>query len=188
MGTGPLYTVIDANLLAPTLTRTVIYGLAKADIIFPRLSHQIINEAIYALGKFNSIDPNAAKRLLYSWPEKSPGWIVQSVVRADIQLRDSMDVHVVETAIAGQAPLILTENLRDFPSKVLKPFGIRTSRLDPLMMYLAETRKDEVSDILLWTHNKLLEKISEPLDFPEKLRRSNLKKLADWWSWHSMGK
>ena len=182
MAGKPLHTTVDANLLAPRLTRTIIFGLAEKDIIFPRISLRILHEAMHALRRFEKLDPSGSVRSLHACFESAKGWLVDPSCFEHLTLPDPRDRHVLQTAITAGAPLILTENLRDFPNKVLEPLGIRKSALDPFMIYLTETWPDEIARILQNTHAGLTELAGQELDFCEALRRSNLRKLSVWWA------
>ncbi len=51
----------------------------------------------------------------------------------EVNLPDPNDRHVVAAAIAARASIILTWNLRHFPAKELKKFGLRRKTPDTLL-------------------------------------------------------
>ena len=80
--------------------------------------------------------------LLFCWPdilyplavmnEAVPDCIVTGFepLIAGIRLPDEKDRHVLAAAIAGHADAIVTFNLADFPSDILKEFGIEAQHPD----------------------------------------------------------
>ena len=59
--------------------------------------------------------------------------IIPSVV-----LPDEGDRHVLAAAIHGEAVMIFTFNLRDFPDNLLRPYGIEAVHPDDFIMRLAD--------------------------------------------------
>jgi len=55
-----------------------------------------------------------------------------------LQLPDPNDRHVLAAAIRGRANVIVTANLRHFPAKVLRQFGIVPQHPDEFILYLLE--------------------------------------------------
>ena len=54
------------------------------------------------------------------------------------------DAHVVATAVAAKAGLIVTHNIRDFDPAILKPFGgLRRIKPDPFCVELLADRQDQ---------------------------------------------
>ena len=51
-----------------------------------------------------------------------------------LALPDPGDAHVLAAAILGRADVIVTQNLKDFPSEVLSPFGIDAVSTDDFLL------------------------------------------------------
>lgn len=51
-----------------------------------------------------------------------------------IDLPDPNDRHVVAAAIRGRADVIITQNLKDFPSSHLEPLGLEAISLDEFLL------------------------------------------------------
>lgn len=65
---------------------------------------------------------------------------VQAVCRL---ARQRKDAHVVATAIAAEATVIVTDNLRDFAPDVLAAYKLRKGRPETFCLELVKTRRDE---------------------------------------------
>ena len=59
---------------------------------------------------------------------------VYSALEAGLELPDPDDRHVLAAAITTSAQVIVTENLKDFPSKALAPFDIDAISSDELFL------------------------------------------------------
>ena len=56
-----------------------------------------------------------------------------------LHLPDANDRHVLAAAIRGRADVIVTANVRDFPSKVLAPWGIAAQHPDEFIARLLDS-------------------------------------------------
>ncbi len=74
------------------------------------------------------MDLHAVEALVTGYEDLIPG----------LQLPDPNDRHVLAAAIRGQANVIVTLNLRDFPAEVLGPFGIEARHPDEFILQLLD--------------------------------------------------
>lgn len=65
-----------------------------------------------------------------------------------IELPDQDDRHIVAAAIRCNAEVIVTNNLRDFPTTALRQFSIEAQSPDRFVHHLLETAYDEVVSII----------------------------------------
>lgn len=123
--------VLDACVLFPTVQRQMLTGVAAAGLVQPFWSQRILEEWARACARLGAGPELLARgeivRLQLDWP----GAIMAPEPEGDrvLDLPDPDDRHVLGTAIRARAGLIITQNLRDFPTRALGPHGLRA--LDP---------------------------------------------------------
>ena len=123
--------VLDACVLVPPVLREVLLAVAGQGLFEPLWSAKLLQEWVSAAGKTGPaqrlIAGAEAARLALHWP----GALVTQgpFVAVAPAMPDQGDLHLLETAVTGGASLILTLNLRDFPTRALTPFGLQA--LDP---------------------------------------------------------
>ena len=131
----------DANVLYPAELRNLLMHLAVTGLFRAKWSADVHEEWISSLLKNRHdltrdklertrmlMDKHAIDALVTGYEELIPG----------LQLPDPDDRHVLAAAIRGQANVIVTMNLRDFPSDVLAPFGIEAQHPDEFILHLLD--------------------------------------------------
>ncbi|MBR9653551.1 PIN domain-containing protein [Thalassovita aquimarina] len=126
--------LIDASTLAGALRRNLILSLASEELFRVRWSDRILEETEAAIstiteGKADTSKQRAAMNRAF------PEAIVQYA--ADVEgylniegLPDPDDLHVIAAAVSARADVIVTENLKDFPTDVLRKFDIEVLSSD----------------------------------------------------------
>ena len=118
---------LDACVLYPTVMREVLTGAARAGLCAPVWSARILEEWRRAAVRRGE-DPAlvggeiAALRAAFPAAEVAPAPV-------EAWLPDPDDVHVLGAAVAGGCDVLVTANLKDFPTRVLAAHGI--VRRDP---------------------------------------------------------
>ena len=118
---------LDACVLYPTVMRAVLIGAARAGLCEPIWSPRILEEWRRAALRHGE-DPAlvggeiAAVRAAFPRAEVTCGTL-------DAVLPDPDDVHVLAAAVAGGCDVLVTANIRDFPTRVLAAHGV--VRRDP---------------------------------------------------------
>jgi len=124
---------LDACVLAGAVRRHLVLSLAEAGFFYPRWSEKVLYETGHAHarivdGKPGRDGPGEASRLVmaleHAWPEAMVSTDVAQAIKVTGKLPDPDDAHVMQGAAAGEARLILTENMKDFPRATLKPLGL----------------------------------------------------------------
>ena len=122
--------VLDACVLVPIAQADTLLYMADAGLYRPLWSTRILEETIRAL---ETIHPDmkeagAARRRAAVMNEAFDDACVEGweELLGAISLPDENDRHVVAAAIQGRADLIVTANLKDFPTEVLGRFNLET--------------------------------------------------------------
>jgi len=134
----PPRVMIDACVLYPNVLREIVLGVAATGAFVPLWSPRILAEWGHAAARLGAADALVAQgevtMLRTHWPgaevTPAPG------LERTLDLPDADDCHVLAAAITGQAGLILTQNLRDFPARALGPHGLRARSPDDFLMDL----------------------------------------------------
>ena len=123
--------VLDACVLYPTVLREILTGVAEAELFTPLWSARILEEWARAVARNLPDQAETARAEITLLRLRFPGAEL-SVTEADHQglwLPDEDDIHVLAAARAGQADVIVTANLNDFPLRILEAEGM--ARIDP---------------------------------------------------------
>ena len=129
----------DASVLYPSELRNLLMYLALTGLFRAKWSAAVHEEWIGALLRRRPdlsreklertrmlMDLHAADALVTGYEELIEG----------LRLPDPDDRHVLAAAIRGQADVIVTANLRDFPADVLGRFRIEPVHPDEFILYL----------------------------------------------------
>jgi predicted nucleic acid-binding protein len=141
--TGTPLVVLDACVLANFSLCDTLLRLAEPPRLFePKWSEEIIRETTRTL------------ELKLRWPSSltahleaelrahfSEAWISGYESLIPRMTNDEKDRHVAAAAIRGQAPIILTFNLRHFSTEHLGPWGIRA--LHPQLFLIELFRQEQ---------------------------------------------
>jgi predicted nucleic acid-binding protein len=119
--------VLDANVLYPPSLRDLLLTLAALDAFEPRWSEEILDEVTRnVLEHHPDIDPSRFTEhtigsMRRAFPEAVVAPPVELIERLD---NDPKDRHVAAAALTASAQSIITLNLVDFESKVLRDAGV----------------------------------------------------------------
>lgn len=136
---------LDACVLVPTALRGILMRTADAGAFEPVWSERIFEEWRRADLKLN---PNAnlgVEQALLKDKWRSATVYPDVGLEKSIALPDENDVHVLAAAVSGQAELLVTANLRDFPINAMSRFGIGLRHPDAFLLELLEDWFDAVS-------------------------------------------
>jgi len=142
-GSSRYTAILDANVLYPTLLRDTLLSLAVADLYHARWTATIHDEWTRHLAADR---PDIADKLQLAVERMNaaiPDCLVTNYegLTSCIELPDADDRHVVAAAIVGHADAIVTFNIKDFPAKVLEPYGIEVQHPDEFVMNQLKLQK-----------------------------------------------
>lgn len=173
--------VIDACVLYPTVLREIVLGTAKTGLITPLWSERLLDEWVRAAARHGGTVDEAMARgeiavLGVAFPQAKipadPGG------EARLWLPDSGDIHVLATAVTGQAEVIVTLNLRDFPARELAGQGVRAIHPDALLYALWRAHPDQVAAVVERVHATAEQLSGARMDKRALLKRVRLPRLA----------
>ncbi len=131
--------VLDACVLYSATLRDLFMRLAVGFVFQPKWTSEIQDEWMRNVIKnrpdITSIQLERTRKLM---EQSGNDWSVAGyeVLIPEIKLPDDKDRHVLAAAITGNIPTIVTFNLSDFPSAVLRPLGIRAIHPDEFLQEL----------------------------------------------------
>jgi len=123
--------LLDACVLFPTVMREMLLGVAAVGAFEPRWSARILEEWALAARKIGPTGEMQARGEIAMITAKFPTASVKPApgLEARLWLPDENDIHVLASAIAAHADVIVTANAKDFPRGILAEEGV--SRADP---------------------------------------------------------
>jgi predicted nucleic acid-binding protein len=135
--------VYDACVLHDSLVRDLLIRVATKRALNVRAhwSYQILDEMVRSiLERRPDLDPQRLARTTQMMCDALPDCLVtgyEALVES-IELPDPGDRHVLAAAIKAGAHVIVTYNLRHFPSAVLQPFNIEAQHPDEFLVSLLD--------------------------------------------------
>ncbi len=141
--------VYDACVLYPAPLRDLLMHLAMTDLFRAKWSDMIHDEWTSNLLKNRS--DLTARQLAHTRNMMNAHVPDASVTDFEelipsLKLPDPNDRHVLAAAIRGQADIIVTKNLKDFPAAALAPYGIEAQHPDEFVIHLLDLAPDVVCE------------------------------------------
>ncbi len=170
--------VLDANVLYPTILREILTDVAAAGLYQPLWSARIIGEWTRAAARLDGDQADIAGAEAALIRARFPrAMVAESPGAEGLDLPDEGDRHVVATALAGGARLIVTQNLRDFPRPAMVAAGLRAVHPDAFLCDLWAHHPDPVNAAARAAHAKA-EALGAAQDFRAMMKRARLPRLV----------
>ena len=136
--------LVDACSLFSPLTRNLLLSLAEGEFFRLRWSAEILGEVERAIarsyakkGVGDGAERGArARSSMERAFEDAAVTFYEGLLTNLGEMPDASDAHVVAAALKARASVIVTENLKHFPERVLKPLGLEAKRADE---FIADT-------------------------------------------------
>lgn len=126
--------VLDTNVIMPIEIRDLLFWFAHDELYTPKWSEHIFDEWENVMLRNGVSQEEVRKRI--GWANAAfPDAMVHnyhSLIPA-LNLPDIQDRHVLAAAIKTNANLIVTNNLKDFPSEYLHSFGLGAKNADDFL-------------------------------------------------------
>src|SRR5882724_10859653 len=182
MAFEPSVAVFDACILYPFHLRNIVVQAAVDRLVEARWTDEIHDEWIRNLATGAPAIPmerlQMTRRLMNDALPMAMVSGYQEHIRA-ITLPDPNDRHIVAAGIVAGAALVLTWNLRHFPTKELKRFGLRRETPDGFLSGLYDKVPDLMIGSLANARRNLTKTQVSALDFIGILTNQKLVQLAN---------
>jgi predicted nucleic acid-binding protein len=173
--------VYDACVLYPAPLRDLLMELALTDSFRARWSEEIHQEWIRSVLKNRSdlnesqllrtkayMDANVRDALVTDFESLIPS----------LNLPDKDDCHVLAAAIRCSADVIVTFNLKDFPSDYLSTFDVEAQHPDEFILYLLDLYPVQVCSAAEKVRQRLKNPVMNPEKYLENLLRQSLPQMV----------
>ncbi len=172
----PPIAVLDACVLVGIVRRELLFAAAKSGYFRPRWTDRIeaewraTLERDPRLGDAAALDGELALARLAFAGVRVEDWEAHE---GPLALPDWNDRHVLAAAIAAEATLIVTDNLRDFPRRALAAHGVEARAADDFLRGWAEARPEDALAASAATAGS-----PAPDDIRARLKRARLPRFA----------
>lgn len=161
--------VYDANVLYPAPLRDLLIRLARTRLFHGRWTDAILDEVFRSLlGNRPDLDPAALERTRALICESVPDCLVggwEPLVEG-LMLPDPDDRHVLAAAIRAGAQVIVTTNVKDFPSATLETFNVEAQHPDVFVVGLIDLDPGAVVTVI---HQQQKDLVRNPMSVPHLL-------------------
>jgi len=151
LGARLMHAFLDACVLYPPLVRGLLIGAAEAGFFTPLWSARVLAEWRISIARKKGLqDEDAAVAAQAALAARFPSAEIttDAEVEAMIHLPDPADAHVLAGAVAGEADVIITFNLRDFPRRVLAGHGVGARHPDGLLWEFWSSAPERMEPVL----------------------------------------
>jgi len=126
--------VLDTNIILPIEIRDLLFWFAHDDLYIPKWSKHIFDEWEDVMRRKDVSETEIKKRI--GWANRAfPDAMVENYefLIDSLTHPDEKDRHVLAAAIKANANIIVTNNLKDFPKKYLRTFGVSAKSADDFL-------------------------------------------------------
>lgn len=127
--------LLDTCALVPGPVRQILLDSAEADLYIPLWSNKIFEEWQFVASKTSEQASEATKIEILLIRDKWSNSLVprDKALENTLFLPDVNDRHVLASAIVSQADMLVTNNLKDFPLRILSKHGLTRSSIDSFL-------------------------------------------------------
>ncbi len=172
--------LLDACVLYPTVMREILLGVARAGAYEPLWSARILGEWARAVARKLPDQAGIAKAeiaLLESrWPDASVS--PDPELEASLHLPDKADHHVLAAAITGNAAILVTLNIQDFPTRALAAHGILRRDPDGFLMDFWQDDPEKIARVCEEVRAKAERISGKPQPMRSLLKKARLPRLG----------
>jgi predicted nucleic acid-binding protein len=173
--------LVDASVLYSGILTDLIIETSRSGIYMARWSNDIHEEWISALlSRRPDLTRAALERRRNAMDEAVPDCLVtgyEPLVGA-VQLPDPDDNHVLAAAIAGHADVIVTRNLKHFPSEILASHQLEAQDPDTFLIHQRGLDEGRFLESVRAIRRRLMNPPKSPDEWLEGLEKAGLVVLA----------
>lgn len=172
--------ILDTCVLVPSVVREILISIALAGHITPLWSNRILKEwqGVFRKKKPELFQQTKIEIVLLKSRFANSCVDIKASLERSLFLPDLDDRHVLAAAIEGDADLIITNNIKDFPNAILSEFCLLAQKPENLIIEIHG--KDPL--LINQTIKNLYEKAkdhSHPVNSSKNfLKRAGLPRLA----------
>ncbi len=162
--------------------RDLVLRLAVADFYRAKWTNRIHDEWIWSLSsKRPDLDLGKLEKMRLVINASVEDCLVEGYesLAASLHLPDPDDCHVLAAAIKAQAQIIVTYNLKDFPSQVLDPLGIEVQHPDDFLLNQSDLQQGAFLSTIKRIRAALKKPPKTAEEYLDVLRRHALPKTAE---------
>ena len=141
--------VLDTCVIYPTVMREMLLGASKLGHFTPVWSARILEEWARAARKIGP-DGEAQARAEIALTRSNWSNAIQPPapgLEQRLWLPDTADIHVLATAVASSADVIVTVNAKDFPKNILAEEGVERRDPDAFLLGFFLEDADGITEI-----------------------------------------
>lgn len=135
--------ILDTNVIYPIIIRDLLLWFAHYDLYTPKWSEGIFSEWKRVMLE-KDINEKEAEKRIKRVDSAFPDALVQNYepLIEHLEMKDVDDRHVLAAAIKSNANVIVTNNLKDFPSEYLSSFGLSAKSADDFLTDIIDLNQD----------------------------------------------
>jgi predicted nucleic acid-binding protein len=172
--------ILDTCVLVPVIIRELLIRLGSEKYITPLWSKQILKEWQGVFNKRNLEMAAQTQIEILLLTAKFPGSniVVDDMLEKSLFLPDLEDRHVLAAAINGQADLIITQNIKDFPYRILSEFNVKVQIPDKFFVEVFNDNPILINKITRKLFDEISEKNPKIKELKKLLKKAGLTRLA----------
>ena len=166
-----LLALLDSCVLVPAGLSDTLFYANLAHLYRMRFSPEILEEARRTLVNKLNISEEGAQRIISKITENFDESIVTGYEsRIDKMPINAKDRHVLAAAVICKAQIVVTQNLKHFPQRLLDPFEIEALSPDRFLLQLFHSDPESIAVVLKTQAMRLYKPPKTELEVLENLR------------------
>jgi len=174
--------LLDACIIFPTVMREMLMETAAVGGFTPIWSDKILEEWRHAASRLSfeaaGIAGIEVALLKAQWPDAIVP--VDADLIETLSLPDRNDRHVLAAAISGKADVLMTRNLKDFPTKVLARHDIIRREPDGFLLELATEGAVDMAAVGRKVQARAVKASGRPQPIRDLLKRTGMPRVGKY--------